>query len=66
MNQINEQVATTAEEQTSVTEEINRNIVNIQHGYSEMQLSYQNIDECSQFIESLTEQLNEIVKQFKI
>jgi len=66
INEINEQVATAAEEQTCVTEEINRNIVHIQDGYSEMQQGYQNINKCSQLVKSLTEDLNETVKQFKI
>jgi len=66
INEINEQVATAAEEQTCVTEEINRNIVHIQDGYAEMQLSYQNIDKCSQLVKSLTEDLNDTIKQFKI
>ena len=66
INQMNEQVATAAEEQSSVTEEINRNMVNIQEGYSEMQLSYEKIDKCSQSVELLTNELNETVKQFKI
>ena len=66
VSQINEQVATAAEEQTSVTEEINRNMVNIQDGYSEMQINYQNINKSNQVVETLTNDLNEMVKQFKI
>lgn len=66
INQLNEQVATAAEEQTSVTQEIDRNMVNIQDGYSEMQTSYQAIEKCSQLIETLTQELSEEVRQFKI
>ncbi|WP_022940921.1 methyl-accepting chemotaxis protein [Psychromonas hadalis] len=66
INLMNEQVATAAEEQSSVTEEINRNMVHIQDGYSEMQLSYNNIEKCNQLVESLANELNEVVKQFKI
>lgn len=66
INQMNEQVATAAEEQSSVTEEINRNMVHIQDGYGEMLQSYENIDRCSQLVESLANELNETVEQFKI
>jgi len=65
INQINEQVATAAEEQTCVTEEINRNILNIENGYSEMQHSYQSINKSNQLAERLTEELNKTIKQFK-
>ncbi|PKG39559.1 methyl-accepting chemotaxis protein [Psychromonas sp. Urea-02u-13] len=66
INKMNEQVATAAEEQSSVTEEINRNMVHIQDGYSEMQINYENIDQCSQRVESLANELDGAVKQFKI
>ncbi|MCP4324959.1 MAG: methyl-accepting chemotaxis protein, partial [Alteromonadales bacterium] len=66
INQMNEQVATAAEEQSSVTEEINRNMVHIQGGYGEMLKSYENIDRCSKLVEALANELNETVAQFKI
>lgn len=66
INLMNEQVATAAEEQSCVTEEINRNMVNIQDGYTEMQQSYENIDKCSQLVDSLATELDETVQQFKI
>lgn len=66
INQLNEQVATAAEQQTSVTQEIDRNMVNIQDGYNEMQASYQAIEKCSQLTELLTRELSEEVRQFKI
>tara|TARA_R110001583_G_scaffold30866_2_gene106163 strand:+ start:17472 stop:19460 length:1989 start_codon:yes stop_codon:yes gene_type:complete len=66
VNQMNEQVATAAEEQSSVTEEINRNMVHIQDGYSEMQVNYENIERCNLQIEALAEELNSAVNQFKI
>jgi len=66
INLMNEQVATAAEEQSSVTEEINRNMVHIQDGYGEMQQSYESIDRCSKLVESLANELNETIAQFKI
>ena len=66
VSEINEQVATAAEEQTSVTEDINRNMINIQDGYTEMQINYQNINKSNQLVETLTNDLNEMVTQFKI
>ena len=66
ISQMNEQIATAAEEQSSVTEEINRNMLHIQDGYTEMQLSYGNIDKCSEMVDSLATELEKIVNQFKI
>jgi methyl-accepting chemotaxis protein len=47
INQMNEQISTAAEEQSSVTEEINRNMVHIQDGYTDMQVNYKNIEKCN-------------------
>ena len=66
INQMNEQIATAAEEQSCVTEEINRNMLHIQDGYAEMQLSYENINTCSKLADALAYELNETVKQFRI
>ena len=66
INQMNEQIATAAEEQSIVTEEINRNMVHIQDGYTEMQISYQNVDKCCQLVDSLTNELDDTVRIFKI
>jgi methyl-accepting chemotaxis protein len=66
INQMNEQIATAAEEQSSVTEEINRNMVNIQDGYTDMQVNYENIEKCNRQIEILAEELNGAVNKFKI
>lgn len=41
-------------------------MINIENGYSEMKVGYQKIDKCSQIVESLTAELNETVKKFKI
>lgn len=66
INMMNEQVATAAEEQSCVTEEINRNMVNIQDGYSDMRESYEQIDITTKKGRMLANELNDIVRQFKI
>ena len=66
VNMMNEQVATAAEEQSCVTEEINRNMVNIQEGYADMQTSYEQINSSTQKGGKLANDLNEIVRKFKI
>lgn len=66
INMMNEQVATAAEEQSCVTEEINRNMVNIQDGYSDMRESYEQIDVITTKGRKLANELNDIVRQFKI
>jgi methyl-accepting chemotaxis protein len=66
INEMSEQIATAAEEQSCVTEEINRNMLHIQDGYTEMQESYGNIEKCSQMVDSLATELANTVNQFKI
>ena len=66
INQMNEQIATAAEEQSSVTEEINRNMVNIQDGYAEMQVSYQSLEEGCKLVDALANELDASVGAFKI
>jgi len=66
INQMNEQIATAAEEQSSVTEEINRNMINIQSGYTDMQISYQSLEEGCQLVEDLAHELDVSVGAFKI
>lgn len=66
INKMNEQIATAAEEQSCVTEEINRNMVSIQDGYGEMKESYESINECSKLVDSLANELNQRVTAFKI
>jgi len=69
INQIsgmNEQIATAAEEQSSVTEEINRNMIHIQDGYSDMQLSYQRLNNGCDLIEALADELEKSIAEFTI
>ncbi|TEW52237.1 methyl-accepting chemotaxis protein [Psychromonas algicola] len=66
INQMNEQIATAAEEQSSVTEEINRNMINIQDGYTEMQASYRSLEEGCQLVDELANELDNSVGAFKI
>jgi len=66
LNQINGEVATAAEEQNKVTEEISRNMVNIQEGYSDMIASFSKIEKGTVLLEQLSEDLNQAVEQFII
>lgn len=66
ITQMNEQIAAAAEEQSCVTEEINRNMVNIQDGYADMHQSYDQISQGSAQLELLANQLNKNVEQFII
>lgn len=66
INEMNEQIATAAEEQSCVTEEINRNMLHIQDGYTDMQVNYRNIEKCSQMVDALAMELESTVNQFKI
>lgn len=63
---MNEQIAAATEQQSCVTEEINRNMVSIQDGYGDMKLNYENIEKCSQLVDALAKQLNERVKVLNI
>ena len=66
INQMNEQIATAAEEQSLVTEEINRNMVNIQSGYAEMKTNYKNLEDGCKTVSSLALELDTSVGEFKI
>jgi len=66
INSMNEQIATSAEEQSSVTEEINRNMVNIQDGYAGIQTSYQILEKDSQRVGVLANELEQSVGAFKV
>ena len=64
--QMNTQIATAAEEQSSVSEEINRNVINIQDISEETASGAGQIATASTELASLGEQLRLLVGQFKV
>jgi methyl-accepting chemotaxis protein len=63
---MNTQIANAAEEQSSVTEEINRNITNINHVAEQSTVGAQQIAQASDDLASLAEQLKGMVERFKV
>ncbi len=59
------QIAEAAEEQTTVAEEINRNINNINHVSNETATATQQMSEACQNLQDLAEQLRRAVSSFK-
>jgi methyl-accepting chemotaxis protein len=66
INDMSTQIATAAMEQSSVTEEINRNVFSIQEIVNELSASSQNTSEVSQQLAHKGENLGELVGQFKV
>jgi methyl-accepting chemotaxis protein len=66
INDMSTQIATAAMEQSSVTEEINRNVFAIQEIVNELTTSSQNTSEVSQQLAGEGENLGELVGQFKV
>jgi len=66
INDMSTQIATAAMEQSSVTEEINRNVFAIQEIVNELTTSSQNTSEVSQQLAIEGECLGELVGQFKV
>lgn len=64
--QLNTQIATAAEEQSSVTEEINRNVINIQGISEETASGAEQTSTASAELARLGEQLQALVGQFKV
>jgi methyl-accepting chemotaxis protein len=64
ITQMNAQVATASEEQTAVTEEINRNLVGISGVASETLASADQTAEASQRLYSLVNKLQSMLRQF--
>ena len=60
------QIATAAEEQTSVNEEINRNITNISTISDSTSTEADNTHQSSRELEELARNLNLLVSQFKV
>jgi len=65
INDLNAQIASAAEEQSSVAEEINRNIVNISHVGEQTNQGAQQTAEASEELARLAEQLQGLVSQFR-
>ena len=64
--QLNTQIATAAEEQTSVSEEINRNVINIQNISEQTATGAEQTASASGELARLGEQLQSLVGQFKV
>ncbi len=63
---LNEQIASAAEEQSCVAEEINRNVVNVQTIASETADNAGQTAESSESVKGVASQLKELVKEFKV
>ena len=66
INELNIQIATSAEEQSAVAEEINRNVVNINEGCITATQAVQQTVDASENILMLSNELAGLVKQFKV
>jgi len=60
------EIASAAEEQSSVSNEVNRNIVRINDMANQTVTATEQISEASHHLTGMAEQLNEIVEQFKV
>ncbi|WP_006786649.1 methyl-accepting chemotaxis protein [Thiorhodospira sibirica] len=63
---MNTQIASAAEEQSAVTEEINRNVANITHAVDETANSMRQIISASEELSSLATDLQTKIKQFRV
>ncbi len=66
INDMNMQIASASEEQSSVAETINQNVVNVKHIAEENAVASNQTRSSSLEIARLAEQLNEMVSQFKV
>lgn len=66
INDMNAQIATAAEEQSSVAEEINQNIVNISHSIDETATAASQVTSASQDLARLSAALQQHVQQFRL
>ncbi|MDH5185410.1 MAG: methyl-accepting chemotaxis protein, partial [Gammaproteobacteria bacterium] len=63
---MNTQIASAAEEQTAVTDEINRNVVNINDATSSISEGASEVADVGEHLVALSQGLNALVSQFKI
>ncbi len=66
INDMNVQIASAAEEQSAVAEEINRNVVTITHIADETAQGAQETTDTSRSLASMAQQLRSMVNQFKV
>ncbi len=66
INEMSEQIASAAEEQNAVSEEINRNIVNISDIAAQSVLSSEQIEQANNNLTGMATELQELVGQFRI
>ena len=66
INDLNTQIATASEEQSAVTEEVNRNMTNISEMVQELTRSGQETLDSTQNLASANSQLDSLVKKFKL
>lgn len=63
---MNTQIASAAEEQTAVTDEINRNVVNINDATSSISEGASEVADVGEHLVALSKGLNVLVSQFKV
>lgn len=66
ISSMNEQIATAAEEQTAVADEINRNVLNIASGAERIVGSVDSVRNASEIMESLAKELKDGVERFNV
>ncbi|MCG8099098.1 MAG: methyl-accepting chemotaxis protein, partial [Candidatus Thiodiazotropha taylori] len=66
ISEMNTQIASAAEEQSSVTEEINRSIVSINEVSEQSATGAQQTTQASADVAKLAEQLKSLVERFKV
>ena len=66
INDLSSQIATASEEQSSVTEEVNRNMTNIREMVHELTQSGQATLDSTQNLAAANAQLNTLVSKFKL
>ena len=66
INDMNIQIASAAEEQTAVSDEINRNVINIKDAADHTLPGASEITSASESLDRLSHELSSLVKQFKV
>jgi len=66
VNELNMQIATSAEEQSAVADEINRNVVNISDSCAQTSQAMEQTVQASENLMTLSQQLDSLVQQFKV